>query len=101
MRLVSGSDSQARVGSFIFEGVDVEALLTDDGQWHVRSGGCEAMERHLGAATRILFNPSNHASTRSLIDEILAWQREGADEQSPSRPGEEWMTTDRRRVTGT
>jgi hypothetical protein len=101
MRLVSGSERQAGVGSFIFEGVEVEALLSEDGQWHLRSAGCEVMDRHLGTATRILFSPSHHASTRSLIDQILAWQRAGADDQSPSRPGEEWMTTHRRPVTGT
>jgi len=98
---MSGSERQTRVGSFLFEGVEVEAQLSEDGQWHLRSAGCEVMEKHLGTATRILFNPSNHASTRSLIDQILAWQRSGVDDQSPSHPGEVWMTTPRRRVTGT
>jgi hypothetical protein len=60
------------VGRFSFEGVDVEAF-SSGGRWHVSSAGCEVTDDHLGTATRILFNPSSHADTGPLIDEILRW----------------------------
>ena len=54
-----------------FEGIEVEAFWSDS-KWHVRAAGHEAINPHLGEATRILFKPSLHADTASLIQEILA-----------------------------
>jgi hypothetical protein len=59
-------------GTFVFEGVEVRASLHSDAKWHVCTKGVEAVNTHLGTATRILFDPKFHGDTRALIREILA-----------------------------
>lgn len=78
------------IGTFSFAGGDVEACLID-GLWHVRSGGHEVSGRHLGEATRALFNPRLHEQTLSLITAILAWRASmevGATVESGQRADE-------------
>jgi hypothetical protein len=58
--------------TFVFEGVEVKASFHSDSKWHVRTKGVEAVNTHLGTATRILFDPKFHGDTRALIREILA-----------------------------
>jgi predicted signal transduction protein with EAL and GGDEF domain len=60
-----------RVGSFMFDGAKVEAFLSEDRQWHLRSAGCEVAGKHLGTATRTLFNPDNSPSTVALGQHVL------------------------------
>ena len=60
------------VGTFSFEGVEVQAFC-EHGVWHLRSGGHEVTGDHLGEATQTLFNPHFHERTASLIAEILDW----------------------------
>jgi hypothetical protein len=85
------------VGSFSFEGATVEVFQSPDGQWHVRSAGCEVVDPHLGTATRTLFNPRNHANTRALIDEILSWQESTERAESSNAQGDGWLTAPTRR----
>jgi hypothetical protein len=91
------SSDRPELGLFSFEGIDVEAFLSGDGDWHLRSAGCEVSGRHLGTATRVLFNPKTHASTRPLIDEILHWQASARASSSGFDSGEDWLTAPRRR----
>ena len=90
-----------RVGSFMFDGAKVEAFLSDDHQWHLRSAGCEVAGAHLGTATRTLFNPDNSPSTRQLIQDILAWECAGNDgaDVAPERDSD-WLTAPRRSRDG-
>ena len=87
-----------RVGSFVFDGANVEAFLSDDHKWHLRSAGCEVAGEHLGTATRTLFNPDTSPSTRQLIQDILTWEGSGidGDDVAPERDSN-WLTAPRRR----
>lgn len=75
-------------GGFLFEGIEVEAFRSDS-RWHLRAAGHEAISEHLGEAARVLFNPSFHDDTGSLIEAILASESEQADPPPvPSATGE-------------
>ena len=87
-------ERQGHVGSFMFDGAKVEVLLSEDHQWHLRSAGCEVAGAHLGTATRTLFNPENHPSTRQLIKEILSWVDSSDAEAAPERDSN-WLTAPR------
>jgi len=88
------------VGSFTFEGVEVEAFLSSDGQWHIRSEGCEVAGAHLGTAIRTLFNPEAFPNAGRLTREILDWQSAG-DEGDATERDADWMTAPRPpRTTG-
>lgn len=67
----SAQDDQNRP-TFMFEGLEVTASFRSDSKWHVRTKGLEAVNAHLGTATRILFDPRFHGYTGPLIQEILA-----------------------------
>lgn len=58
--------------TFVFEGVEVKASFRPDSKWHVHTRGVEAVNSHLGTATRMLFDPRFHGDTSALIHEILA-----------------------------
>jgi hypothetical protein len=88
------------IGSFLFQGAVVEAFLSPDGRWHLRSAGCEVVGDHLGVATRMLFDPNYNPTTRGLIDEILAWERVQIDQDVPRSIGEGWMTSPGQRHAG-
>ena len=84
-----------RVGSFMFDGAKVEAFLSEDRQWHLRSAGCEVAGKHLGTATRTLFNPDNSPNTRQLIQEILAWESAGTGADVAPERDADWLTAPR------
>ncbi len=86
----------------MFDGAKVEAFLSDDHQWHLRSEGCEVAGEHLGTATRTLFNPDSSPSTRELIQDILAWEGAGDDSADVAAPERDsaWLTAPRRSGDG-
>jgi hypothetical protein len=88
------AERTGEVGSFTFEGVEVEAFVSGDGQWHVRSAGCEVEGAHLGTAIRTLFNPDAFPNASQLIQEILAWASAGENEDVTERDAG-WMTSPR------
>ena len=92
---MSTAERLGEVGSFIFEGVEVEAFLSSDRQWHVRSAGCEVEGTHLGTAIRTLFNPDNFPNARELTQEILAWESAGKREVIAPQRDADWMTAPR------
>ncbi len=84
------------VGKFMFDGVEVEAFLSGDRRWHVRSAGCEVAGTHLGTAVRTLFNPDNSPSAGRLIQEILAWECAGEHGVNAPERDAGWLTAPRR-----
>jgi len=90
----SAPERVGQVGTFSFDGVAVEAFLSEDRQWHIRSAGCEVAGDHLGTATRTLFHPDTSPSTRDLIREILAWVNGGGGIVGSQRDAH-WLTAPR------
>ncbi len=89
------AERSGEVGTFMFDGVEVEAFFASDRQWHVRSEGCEVAGTHLGTAVRTLFNPDNFPSTDRLTQEILAWEGAGEHEVSAPERDADWLTAPR------
>jgi hypothetical protein len=68
-------------GTFVFKETTVEACFSD-GKWHVTANGHEAINTHLGEATRILLAPIAKGSTSTLIAEILTWHESAQASES-------------------